>query len=326
VRTVRQILVAVKDPSLPALPGVEKAAQLAGACKAGLELFHAMATPVHVSAIDIKGDNLTHFLETERSRALDRLEAIAGRLRRRGIPVTVSFETDFPAYEAIIRRAGRIGADLIVADCHEGRHVAASLLRLTDWELLRHSPVPVLLIKNRRPYRQPVLLAALDPSHAFAKPSDLDDEILRAATTLTKALDGKLHAVHAYPSLVPVAPVEFRDVKTYREHQREAKAAAEKRVERLLRNSLVTRPRRHLLAQSPIVGIPSVARSTRASIVVMGAISRSGLKRLFIGNTAERVLDAIECDVLIVKPRGFASRVQRRNRGVRFSTSSFPVY
>ena len=159
--TLRQILVAVKDPSLPLIPGVEKAAQVAKACNARLELFHAMATPVHVDVIDMRGNSLTHLMESERSRTLDRLEAIARRLRRRGIPVTVSFETDFPAYEAIIRRAGRIGADLIVADCHERGHVAASLLRLTDWELLRHSPIPVLLIKNRQPYRHPVVLAAV---------------------------------------------------------------------------------------------------------------------------------------------------------------------
>jgi nucleotide-binding universal stress UspA family protein len=34
----------------------------------------------------------------------------------------------------------------------------------------------------------------------------------------------------------------------------------------------------------------------------MGAMSRSGLKRIFIGNTAEQVLDSLQSDVLIVKP------------------------
>jgi universal stress protein E len=35
----------------------------------------------------------------------------------------------------------------------------------------------------------------------------------------------------------------------------------------------------------------------------MGATSRSGLKRIFIGNTAEHVLDSLQCDVLVVKTR-----------------------
>ena len=39
-----------------------------------------------------------------------------------------------------------------------------------------------------------------------------------------------------------------------------------------------------------------------ADLVVMGAVSRSGLKRLALGSTAERVLDFLPCDVLVVKP------------------------
>jgi len=39
----------------------------------------------------------------------------------------------------------------------------------------------------------------------------------------------------------------------------------------------------------------------------MGAISRSGLKRIFIGSTAEDVLERLPCDALIVKPPDFAS-------------------
>jgi hypothetical protein len=49
----------------------------------------------------------------------------------------------------------------------------------------------------------------------------------------------------------------------------------------------------------------------------MGAISRSGLKRLLIGNTAERILNATQADVLVVKPRGFSSRIPRARRGAR---------
>jgi hypothetical protein len=47
----------------------------------------------------------------------------------------------------------------------------------------------------------------------------------------------------------------------------------------------------------------------------MGAVSRSGLKRLFIGNTAERMLDRMTCDVLVVKPRQFSNGITRVPRG-----------
>ncbi|HYA44767.1 MAG TPA: universal stress protein, partial [Acidimicrobiales bacterium] len=67
----------------------------------------------------------------------------------------------------------------------------------------------------------------------------------------------------------------------------------------------------------PADAIAEAAADIHSSIVVMGAISRSGIKRLFIGNTAERVLDLLSCDVLVVKPEHFASRVPRAKRGVR---------
>jgi Universal stress protein family len=50
----------------------------------------------------------------------------------------------------------------------------------------------------------------------------------------------------------------------------------------------------------------------------MGAISRSGLKRMLIGNTAERVLSSLASDVLVVKPAEFRSRVVKRARGMHF--------
>jgi universal stress protein E len=45
-----------------------------------------------------------------------------------------------------------------------------------------------------------------------------------------------------------------------------------------------------------------LARSLSADVLVMGAVSRSRLQELFVGTTAERVLDRLPCDVLIVKP------------------------
>jgi len=50
----------------------------------------------------------------------------------------------------------------------------------------------------------------------------------------------------------------------------------------------------------------------------MGAISRSGLKRLLIGNTAERVLEHLPCDLLIVKPARLITRLPRSRRGARY--------
>jgi len=40
----------------------------------------------------------------------------------------------------------------------------------------------------------------------------------------------------------------------------------------------------------------------QAAVTVIGTVARSGLSGALIGNTAEVVLDAVESDVLVLKP------------------------
>lgn len=314
VRALHRILVAIKDPGFHWSASVIKAAQLARAFRAELQLFHAITT----SYADVYGlsDKTAAQSEREmRARSIEQLEVIAARLRHDGLHVTTAAEWDFPAYESILRQARRIEADLIVAEPHAGHRLTSLVLHLTDWELVRLSPVPVLLIKSPEAYRRPVVLAAVDPGHAFAKASGLDTEILAAAGDVSKALRGELHAMHVY-SIVPRGLV-IRDVADPRKEEREANATAKMRFDRLLRSTDIAPAKRHLVLSEAAKGIRTVAKETGSAIVVMGAVSRSGLKRIFIGNTAERTLDALDCDVLVVKPTEFVSRLPRKSRGPR---------
>jgi len=317
-RRIRRILVAVKDPTAKALPALEKAGQLARALDAELVLFHAIAEPLDLEA-DVAGPgDLTGGERKTRAAVVARLEARALPLRSFGLRVSVSAEWDYPAYEAVVRAAARAGADLIVAERHGGRHLAAGLLHLTDWELLRLSGVPLLLVKRPGLYRRPVVLAAVDPDQRYAKPERLDREILQSGAKLAGALRGTLHVVHAYSPL----PLTAYTRGTLSDHivrdmqRRSARAAAEK-LERLVRPLRVPASRRHLVPRHPSDAIEQAAAETHSAVVVMGALARSGLKRLLIGNTAERVLDHLSCDLLVIKPRGFRGKVPRRRRGAR---------
>ena len=323
MRVIRRILVAVKTPQASSLPAVLKAAQLARALGAQLELFYSLETPIYLD-LSAPGPQSPEESQQElRQRALNSLEAIADRLRLHSLKVTTAVEFDFPAYEAIVRRAMRIKAELIVVCQHAGRHRAPRLLRLTDWELVRLSPLPVLLVKNPHAYRHPAVLAAVDPAHTLAKPPQLDREILRMARAVSRGLHGTLHAVHAFPRFSSQA----QRLKTMasgavasdalRQMERRAERAAKAGLERLLKSTPIARSRRYLLAGLPRDAIAAAARSSRSAVVVMGAISRSGLKGVFIGNTAERILDELSCDILVIKPPVFRNRVPRDARGAR---------
>ena len=323
MRRIRRILVAVKDGAGNAPPALGKAAQLARALAAELVLFQAIDTPLSLEDQLARVRGLTDIERGKQEACLTRLERQARRLRRLGIRVNVAAEWDYPAYEAVVRAAARVDADLIVAERHPGRHVAASFLHLTDWELLRLAPLPVLLVKRRGLYRRPRILAAVDPDHRYAKPVQLDREILEAGALLAGALHGRLHAVHAYSPLPLSAYTRgtlSEDI--VRDLQRRSAQAAAAKLERLAAPAGISSARRHLVARHPSDAIEQVAAETRSALVVMGALARSGLKGLQIGNTAERVLDHLPCDLLVIKPRGFRAKVPQRRRGARYV--SFP--
>jgi universal stress protein E len=314
----RRLLVAIKSPGSRAQPALRKAAQLASALGARLEIFHAISDPIYLDAFLLEGMTLEQTQRQWRERLMKKLEKHADALRAEGLAVDVTCEWDFPAYEAVIRRASRTGADLIVAERHATKHVLPWLLRFNDWELLRRSPVPVLLVKRPQPWRKPGVLAAIDPLHSFAKPAKLDGEIMEAAQMAATALGGKLHLAHAFPgALLPaerLSPVSAELAVTL---ERQATREARKAFAAVIEKAGLSGARKHFVSGHAVDVIPKLARQQHVQLVVMGAISRSGLKRLVIGNIAEQVLDALPCDVLVVKPADFKSKVKSRSRGVQ---------
>jgi universal stress protein E len=316
-KAIKKILVAVREVDSISAAMLAKAATLARANGARIELFHSLNEALGLESV--RGERQPHSPSqtaeriAHRSRA--RLERAATSPRLRGLKVRVHVEWDYPAHEAIIRRALTQSCDLVIAQAQPRYFASRLLLANTDWELIRHCPVPVLLIKRGGSYRHPVILAAVDPFHARARATDLDSRIVSSAASWAKTLRGQAHLFHAYVpvlAVVPMAnappiPVEVSPELLELEAQRVRKA-----LHRLSAASGLPASRTHAMPGDVPSELDAVIRRTRARIVVMGAVSRSALQRFFIGNTAEHVLDRVACDVLIVKPRGFRTRVPKR--------------
>jgi universal stress protein E len=323
---IRHILVAVRDLRHAPRSELRKAAALARASGAMIELFHAIEAPdPGVSWPETAtAEQVAQRRAAIAARCGRRLQRWAGDKSLRGLRVKCATTWDYPPHEAIVRRALSTGADLVIAATRHHVPGARLVLRNTDWELIRHCPAPLLLVKSPREYRRPVIVAAVDPFHAHARPADLDPRLLGAGKDCARLLHGTLHVFHSYmplvnTAMVPVSTAPLLTVPPELEEQHGRQI--ERGIDRLAATAGVPRARRHVHMGDVVGELRAVARRTRAALVVMGAVSRSALKRLFIGNAAERVLDSLECDVLIVKPRGFKSGVQRR-RAIAVTSSS----
>jgi len=327
--TARSVLFAIRNPEASRQPGLAKAIQVARALGASLELFHALTDALFIELARLEDDSVDRLRERLEDEARIPLVRLCALARKHGVSATSSVAWDYPPHEAVVRRASEIGADLIIAECHKGARTRPWLIHLTDWELLRNSPVPVLLIKNARPYRRPLLLAAVDPAHVHAKPLELDHRIVASAAELGKGLRGALHIMHAnHPTIAgtSVAIAARKAASSWSTFSFDELKEQERQAFEAFRTSVgVPRTRAHLVEDNPVRAIPHLASKLGAGIVVMGALSRSGLERVFIGNTAERILEALDCDVLVVKPRAFGTRVARETRGLRVVAPAIPA-
>ena len=240
------------------------------------------------------------------------MQALVAGLRLRQAKCVVQW--DYPAHEAIVRQVLKSKPDLLVTDSHRRGRVARWLLSNTDWELMRTCPCPMWFVRSASLPRRLQVLVAVDPRHSHAKPTRLDDRLLRAASTLIDELSGRIAVVHAYEA--PVASTSgmlIEPVRIPRSLRRAHEFIAD--TTRMV-NSLAAK---HGIDASECIVqegstrevIAAVARRRKADLLVMGAVSRSQLSRLAIGSTAEAVIDHVDCDLFIVKPAGFKTPVRR---------------
>ena len=304
---IRRVLIAVADGK--ATKVVDRAARLVGSSKARVELFSVVRPPPPVLGMTRVDDpRVTRALVEARQRQLEKL---ARRLRGKGIAVSSKVAAHASVVDAIVRRAKQSKADLVAIEAHKHPLLARLFLSQHDYDLIRHCPVPLLIVKGGKVKRTAPILAALDPWHSIRQPQALDDLIALAGHGVAESLGTTLHSVHAYLPLMgfaidsPFAPVAIPiSLPAERQHAADIRRIFAKVNSRYR----ISRRHSHLRMGDPAFILPATAKSLKAQVLVMGAISRSAIGRLLIGSTAERVLDVLPCDVLIVKPGRRVSR------------------
>jgi universal stress protein E len=308
-------ILAVIDPTVKEQPGMHRAAWLAKKTGAELELLVCYYNEY------LSGDRLfdSPSLEKARNEVIGshskHLEEMAQPLRNDGVVVTTSAVWDHPLYEGIVRHVVSTGADLVVKDTHHHSAVARALLTNTDWNLIRTCPAPLWLVKPIDLQEEPVFIAAIDPMNEHDKPAALDDEILQTSKYIAEKVDGRVHAFHSYDPRIAVAtatanayipvslPFDEIEQQMHEDHQ--------KRFHEITSFHGIDDDKLHLVAGLTHEELPIVAEELKAAAVVMGAVSRNRWKRLFIGATAERTLEHLPCDLLIIKPDWFQTPVEQ---------------
>ncbi|MEM9335092.1 MAG: universal stress protein, partial [Pseudomonadota bacterium] len=169
-----------------------------------------------------------------------------------------------------------------------------------------------------KPHAMPLtstVIAAVDPTHTNDKPAMLDQMIIDHGKRFAHSAGSRLLLLHTYQRLTEIGrratwtfkpirlPIDELDEKMRNEHRA--------LLDELARANEINEDDVHQLPGRPNEILPTFSRAHSADLVIMGALSRSLLQRRMVGDTAQRTLDHIECDVLVVHPDDGAASGQQ---------------
>ena len=228
------------------------------------------------------------------------------------VPVDVVVATGRDFVE-VIRRVEHAGHDLVMVGSSAGSRFPVLAGSSLAMHLLRKCPVPVW-VDAAGEHSSPDVAVAVGPLNDGISGDSLAVTLLEIATSLAARRGGTLHVIHAWrldgESLLrsgrrgpPAAQIDAMVAEEYQIAQMGLKRLLEFTPDFDVPIEL------HVDKGEPGDVVQRVLELHKPGVVVMGTLARAGLKGVFMGNTAERVLGTIDGSVLAVKPRGFETPV-----------------
>lgn len=289
---------------------LQRAALLAKANRAKLSIVHAIKETNSTWArmtIGQKSIDVQAQLQKEHQA---HLKDVVRSVKSLGVRPTTRVMVGEPFVE-IIRDVIQNQRDLVIMTAEGKGGIRQRLFGSTSKRLMRKCPTPVLVLKPSRKKQFGQILAAIDPEVTGDAHDTLNELILQLAASLAIQESAQLHIVHAWSLLgesqmrrmtgIPDADIDraLRDEANRRR----------KLIEKLLLKHSVEHYRLHLIKGDAATVIPQLVAKLGIDLLTIGTVCRVGIPGFIIGNTAERVLDEVDCSVLTVKPEGFVSPV-----------------
>ena len=294
----RTILVADENPEavVAALDKVAVLEHFTGAAVRAGHVFHdAIADDRSGYFSDVESKAIVEkVIETQRQR----LEDLVAPQRQHIADLSACVIWNRSGAAGIVAEARAISASLIVKPLAKHRVLQDYLHAPIDWQIMRDAPCPVLFTRRQPWADKPRLLAALDVVDKAH--SALNRAILEHAKLFSEVLDAKLHLVTAYPDFRQY-PSQYQVASDFEGIKADMRTRRVAMLETLSESLGMTAAELHVLEGRPRDAICDVAKRIDAQIVVLGTSARKGLKKLFIGNTAEDVIGHLGTDLLTVR-------------------------
>ncbi|WP_018690814.1 universal stress protein UspE [Algicola sagamiensis] len=303
MRTFSKILV-VLDPTTDEQKALSRAVELSKKCGAKLTAFIAiydfsyeMTTMLSVA----EREAMRNAVITDRETWIS--DFIAPYLEE-GIEIESLVVWHNRPFEAIINAVKSSDFDLVIKGTHKHDALKSVIFTPTDWHLLRKCPSPVLLVKDHAWPADGSILAAVNSGSEESHHISLNTEIVNEAKYMAELIAANVHIVNAYPGTPVNIAIEIPEFDP-NQYNAAVRTHHEDSTSEIAEQFSLAQNHIHVAEGLPEDVIPKVAEDIDAELVIMGTIGRTGLSAALIGNTAEHVIDRLNCDVLALKPVGF---------------------
>lgn len=220
-----------------------------------------------------------------------RLATVANKLTANGYKVESKIHWAYPRYEQIAQEAEAYDVDLVIQHVNGSSQEDRHILSQDSWQLVRSCKRPLLLVRDKAWPSHPILMAAVDPMHSHHKPQGLDDKIMQAGLTAKDELNGELHVIHACSSSARAFSSPAQIVEKHK-----------KALDAFMSNYDLAEGFIHMSEDKPVQALVDFRKELHADIIVMGVVSKSRLAETLVGNTAEKVVDYMHTDVMVIRP------------------------
>lgn len=219
--------------------------------------------------------------------------------------------------DQIIKAAVLHNADLVVKAADRSAMQPSPLFGAVEKKLIRKCPVPVWIVRPETPAPPQSLVVAVDRPEVKGGTDELAASLLDNAVAFALRFGVKnmklLHICSVVGASFLASPRSGWSPEEVEEYVEELRWQAQhwlddfqaKAAKRFKQTGLAFSQR--LIMGDARKELATAAKDLRADILFIGSTNRSGVPGLLIGNTAESVIDRVECSVYVVKPKGFVS-------------------
>lgn len=230
------------------------------------------------------------------------LETIAQPIRDEGFSVNTMVKWSKQSYKEILSYAAEVKADMIFKSAYSESMLKRLFITNSCWQLIRNSTLPLWLVQHEK-WAGNTICAALDPTHMSDKPAILDNQLISITERLSQTLNVPANYLHSFAALPRPQLFGGDQSKAYEKYLANfTKEHTEAFNGLLSRYPTIKKDQQFLVKGFAEEIIPQFVEDHNIGLMVMGAVARGSLDNLLIGHTAERVLEVIECDLLVVHP------------------------